>query len=89
MNRGKWMHVGHVLKMNAVNYPEKLGWQDKHREFTFAKWNDRTCRFANGLKGLGVGFKDTFSVISCNRGEWMDIYAGSPGEWDCAGAAGD
>ena len=25
MNRSKWMHVGHVLKMNAVNYPGVWG----------------------------------------------------------------
>lgn len=24
MDRSKWMHVGHVLKMNAVNYPGVL-----------------------------------------------------------------
>lgn len=62
--------------MNAVNYPEKLGWQDKSREFTFAEWNNRACRIANGLKELGIGLKDAFAVISFNRGEWMDIYAG-------------
>jgi acyl-CoA synthetase (AMP-forming)/AMP-acid ligase II len=74
--RSKWPHVGTVLKMNALNYPDKLGWQDKVREFTFKEWNGRSCRFANGLKDLGVGYKDTFAVISYNRGEWMDIYAG-------------
>ncbi|MCG6879251.1 MAG: AMP-binding protein [Deltaproteobacteria bacterium] len=76
MTRSKWMHVGDVLKMNALNYPDKLGWQDKHREFTFSKWNDRACRFSNGLKDLGIGYKDAFAVISYNRGEWMDVFAG-------------
>ena len=76
MSRSKWTHVGTVLKMNAINYPEKLGWQDTNREFTFKEWNDRSNRIANGLKVLGVGFQDTFAVISYNRGEWMDIYAG-------------
>lgn len=76
MNRSKWMHVGDILKMNAINYPDKMGWQDKTREFTFSKWNDRACRFSNGLKDLGVGYKDTFAVISYNRGEWMDVFAG-------------
>ncbi len=76
MTRSKWMHVGDILKMNAINYPDKLGWQDKQREFTFSEWNDRACRFSNGLKDLGVGYKDTFAVLSYNRGEWMDIFAG-------------
>ncbi len=76
MNVSKWMHAGTMLKMNALNYPDKLGWQDKNNEFNFKDWNERSCRFANGLKDLGVGYKDTFAVIAFNRGEWMDIYAG-------------
>ena len=76
MNVSKWMHAGTMLKMNALNYPDKLGWQDKNNEFNFKDWNERSCRFANGLKDLGVGHKDTFAVIAFNRGEWMDIYAG-------------
>jgi len=74
--RSRWPHVGTVLKMNAINYPDKLGWQDKTKEFTFREWNDRACRFANGLKERGVGCKETFAIISYNRGEWMDMYAG-------------
>ena len=76
MNVSKWMNAGTMLKMNALNYPDKLGWQDKNNEFNFKDWNDRSCRFANGLKELGVGHKDTFAVIAYNRGEWMDMYAG-------------
>ena len=37
MNVSKWMHAGTMVKMNAINYPDKLGWQDKSREFTFKK----------------------------------------------------
>jgi len=70
------MHVGAVLEMNAINYPAKLGWQDTTKEFSFEQWNDRANRIANGLRSLRVGYKDTFAVISYNRGEWMDIYAG-------------
>lgn len=68
--------MGTVLKMNAINYPNNLGWQDTTREFTFEQWNERANRFARGLQDLGVSFKDTFAVISYNRGEWMDMYAG-------------
>ncbi len=75
MTISKWMHVGTVLKMNAINYPDKLGWQDKSREFTFRQWNERACRLANGLADMGVGHKDPYAVIAYNRGEWMDIYA--------------
>jgi acyl-CoA synthetase (AMP-forming)/AMP-acid ligase II len=76
MTVSKWMHAGTVLKMNAINYPEKLGWQDMHQEYSFKAWNERSCRAANGLKDLGVGHGDPFAIIAYNRGEWMDIYAG-------------
>jgi len=72
----KWMHAGTVLKMNALHYPDRPGWQDKFSAYSFAQWNDRACRLANGLKHLGVNPRDPFAVISYNRGEWMDIYAG-------------
>ena len=78
MLKSKWMNTGTVLKMNAINYPDKLGWEDKNRSYTFREWNDRSCRLANGLRGLGVNQGDTFGVIAYNRGEWMDIYASCP-----------
>lgn len=76
MTISKWMHMGTVLKMNAINYPERLGWQDMFQEYSFAAWNERACRLANGFKDLGVGHGDPIAVIAYNRGEWMDIYAG-------------
>ena len=76
MTGSRWMHVGTILKMNACHYPDKTGWQDKFREFTFRQWNERACRLADGLAALGVRPRDTFAVIAFNRGEWMDIYAG-------------
>ncbi len=75
MTISKWMHMGIVLKMNAINYPDKLGWQDKFKEFTFKQWNERACRLANALTNMGVGHKVPFAIIAYNRGEWMDIYA--------------
>ena len=68
MTISKWMHMGTVLKMNAINYPQRLGWQDKSQEYSFSAWNERACRVANGLKDLGVGHKDPVAVIAYNRG---------------------
>src|SRR4030042_7155920 len=74
MTKSNWMPMGTGLKMNAVHFPDKLGWQDKSKEFTYKQWNDRSCRLANGLKKLGVKHKQRFAVLAYNRGEWMDIY---------------
>ncbi|NLB17354.1 MAG: AMP-binding protein [Syntrophomonadaceae bacterium] len=76
MTVSKWMHVGTVLKMNAYNYPNKLGCQDKFKSFTFKEWNERSCRFSNALRNMGVGYGDRIAVLAYNRVEWLDIYAG-------------
>ena len=52
MATSQWIHAGTVLKMNATNHPDNLGWQDKFKEFSFRSWNERSCRLANGLKAL-------------------------------------
>ena len=74
MTVSKWMHTGTVLKMNAINYPEKLGCQDKNNSFTFKQWNERSCRLANALTKKGIGHQDRFAILAYNRVEWMDIY---------------
>ena len=70
------MTIGNILTMNARNHPDKAGWEDKDRGFNFQDWNERSCRLANGLAALGVGHGDSFGIMSYNRGEWLDIYAG-------------
>lgn len=77
MTVSKWIHMGMILKMNAINSGDKLGWQDKTKEYTFQQWNNRSCRLANGLRDLGVNCGDRFATLAYNRGEWMDIYAGA------------
>jgi acyl-coenzyme A synthetase/AMP-(fatty) acid ligase len=74
-NVSKWMNVGTILKVNAVNYPDRLGCQDKSKSFTFKEWNERACRLSNALQKMGVGNGDRFAVIAYNRVEWMEIYA--------------
>lgn len=75
MTLSKWMHMGTALKMNAYNYPDKPGCQDRYRSFTFKEWNERSCRLANALARLGVGYGDRVAVVAYNRVEWMEIYA--------------
>ncbi|MCL6446855.1 MAG: AMP-binding protein [Armatimonadetes bacterium] len=75
MTISKWMTVGTVLKMNARNYPERLGCQDKYKSFTFREWNERSCRLANALTGMGAGYGERVAVLAYNRVEWMEIYA--------------
>ena len=57
MTKSRWMTMGTILKMNAINFPDKLGWQDKSKGFTFKQWNDRACRLADGLTRLELTIK--------------------------------
>lgn len=76
MTISKWIHMGTVLTQQATHFPDKLGCQDKNRDFTFAQWNERSCRLGNALSRSGCGHGDRFAVLAYNRVEWMDIYAG-------------
>ena len=77
MTISKWMTAGTVLKMMAMQYPDKIGAADKFRKMTFKEWNDRSCRLANALASLGIKKGDRFAIIAYNCVEWLEIYAAS------------
>ncbi|MEW6261506.1 MAG: AMP-binding protein [Thermodesulfobacteriota bacterium] len=71
----RWLNAGEILRINAALYPNKMGAKDLNRGMTFKEWNERSCRLANALLGLGLEKGDRFAVIAYNRVEWMEIYA--------------
>jgi acyl-CoA synthetase (AMP-forming)/AMP-acid ligase II len=75
MTVSKWMTAGTVLKMMAMQYPDKEAAADKFRTMTFKVWNERSCRLANALARLGVKKGDRFAILAYNCVEWMEIYA--------------
>jgi len=75
MTVSKWMTAGTVLKMMALQYPDKPGAGDKFRKMTFKEWNERSCRLANALSAMGVGKGERFAILAYNCVEWMEIYA--------------
>ena len=54
MTISKWMTAGTVLKMMAMQNPDKPAAGDKFRKMTFKEWNERSCRLANALAKMGV-----------------------------------
>jgi acyl-coenzyme A synthetase/AMP-(fatty) acid ligase len=68
-------HLGEVLRANARLCPDRVGARDLERAMTFRQWNERACRFANALLGLGLGKGDRVAVLAYNRVEWLEIYA--------------
>ena len=61
--------------MNAYLSPDKVGARDLARSLTFRGWNDRSCKLANALVGLGLEKGDRIAVLAYNCLEWMEIYA--------------
>jgi len=69
------LHFGEIVAMNAYLSPDKEGARDLTRSLTFRGWNDRSCKLANALVGLGLEKGDRIAIIAYNCLEWMEIYA--------------
>ena len=68
------LHLGQILRGHARLRPGALGARDLERSLTYAEWNDRACRLANALTGLGLAKGDRVAVLAYNRLEWAEIY---------------
>ncbi len=66
--------VGETLTAQARLQPDRIGARDLKRAMTFRTWNERACRLANGLIGLGLAKGERVAVLAYNRVEWAEIY---------------
>jgi acyl-CoA synthetase (AMP-forming)/AMP-acid ligase II len=66
--------LGQMLSVHARLYPNQIGARDLERGMTFQQWNQRACRLANGLLGLGLTKGDRVAVLAYNAVEWAEIY---------------
>jgi acyl-CoA synthetase (AMP-forming)/AMP-acid ligase II len=66
--------LGQMLSAHARLSPNRAGARDLERSLTFAQWNDRTCRLANALLGIGLSKGDRFAILAYNSLEWLEIY---------------
>src|SRR5262249_44468443 len=64
-----------MLSVHARLAPGRLGTRDLDRSMTFAQWNDRSCRLANALLGLGLAKGDRVAILAYNCVEWSEIFA--------------
>ena len=67
--------IGQMLTVQARLSPDRIGARDLGRSMTFKQWNQRSCRLANALLGLGLTKGDRVAVLAYNRVEWAEIYA--------------
>jgi acyl-CoA synthetase (AMP-forming)/AMP-acid ligase II len=84
MKFGHWMTAKDVVKVNAFKWPDKIGIKDLNKAYTFKKWDERSCRLANALAGMGMKKGERFAVLAYNCVEWMEIYtAAAKGGFVC------
>ena len=69
------LSLGQMLSVQARLQPEKTGARDLERAMSFSLWNERSCRLANALLGLGLKKGDRVAVLAYNCVEWAEIYA--------------
>jgi acyl-CoA synthetase (AMP-forming)/AMP-acid ligase II len=69
------LNLGEAIAVNAALFPEKIGARDLARALSFRQWNERSCRLANALLGLGLRKGDRVAVLAYNAVEWLEIYA--------------
>jgi len=67
--------MGDALDLNARRYPDRIGARDLTRAMTFRRWNERACRLANALLGLGLAKGDRVAILAYNSVAWLEIYA--------------
>src|ERR1700751_6218511 len=64
-----------MLSVHARLSPDRVGARDLERSLTFAQWNDRSCRLANALLGLGLSKGERVAILAYNCVEWCEIFA--------------
>src|SRR6185369_9749747 len=69
------LNFGQMLSVHARVTPARIGARDLERSMTFMQWNERSCRLANALLGLGLAKGDRVAVLAYNCVEWAEIYA--------------
>jgi fatty-acyl-CoA synthase len=55
-----------ALATHARLQPHKTGARDSRRSLSYAQWDDRATRLANGLLGLGLRKGDRVALLAYN-----------------------
>src|SRR4029453_10011035 len=68
------LSVSDAIAAHATLFPRRTATRDSARTLTFADWDDRATRLANGLLGLGLAKGDRVALLAYNCVEWMGLY---------------
>ncbi|MCB1955012.1 MAG: AMP-binding protein, partial [Rhodocyclaceae bacterium] len=68
--------ISDAVAAHARLQPNKLGTRDSRRSLTYAEWDCRASRLAEGLLSLGLVSGDRVGILAYNCVEWMEMYVG-------------
>ena len=69
------MTLADAVATHARLTPAKLAVRDSRRSLSWAQWQSRMNRLAQGLLGLGLAPGDRVALLAYNAAEWMEMYA--------------
>src|SRR3712207_211182 len=58
--------LGQMLAVHARLHCDRPGARDLDRAMTFRQWDERACRLANALLGLGLAKGDRVAILAYN-----------------------
>tara|TARA_R110002072_G_scaffold293422_1_gene462776 strand:+ start:1397 stop:2965 length:1569 start_codon:yes stop_codon:yes gene_type:complete len=74
MQNDRVLNLAEIVESFARVRPDRIGARDLKRSLTYAQWNSRANRLAQGLTSLGLAKGDRVAVLAWNCLEWVEIY---------------
>ncbi len=74
MQNDRILNMSEIIEGFTRVRPNRIAARDLERELTYAQWNSRANRLAQGLLSLGLAKGDRVAVLAWNCLEWLEIY---------------
>ena len=71
---GELLTLSEAVAAHARLQPHKTAVRDSRRSLSYAQWDERATRLAQGLIALGLQPGDRVALLAYNRLEWLEIY---------------
>ena len=71
------MHIGATLRQLADTHPDRVAIADDAGAWTFRRFHQRTARFGNAMRGLGLAKGDRIALLLPDCREYLEADYGS------------
>ncbi len=70
-----WLNFGEIVSVNASKWPDREALTDADRRFSWAEFDERANRLANGLLAMGLQKGDKVAILLENCVEIIELFA--------------